>query len=91
MRRKIVLDTALRTRARLGALVAQMHQLADQGVYLLLLANDDLVEFVEQVFLKADLDFHFGQAALDGVFLMHVTIGPQIAVPDCTGFGISLR
>ena len=43
-----------------------MQHFADQRVDLGLLADDDLVEFVEQVFGKAGFDFEFGQA-LGGV------------------------
>ena len=43
-----------------------MQHFADQRVDLRLLANDDLVEFVEQVFGKAGFDLEFGQA-LGGV------------------------
>jgi hypothetical protein len=55
-------DTAIRRR-----LLLQIGDLADQGVDLLLLAHDDAVEFVEQVFGEAGLDLELGQALVCAV------------------------
>ena len=51
-----------RTEAALAGVLTQVREFADQQIHLFLLADDDLVKLVEQVFLEADLDFQFGQA-----------------------------
>ena len=62
MRRQLIPQIALPRRLRLRGLLAQVQHFADQRVDLGLLADDDVVEFVEQVFGKAGFDFECGQA-----------------------------
>jgi len=63
MRRQIIPQAARRTHTAIRwRLLLQVSDLADQGVDLLLLAHDDAVEFVEQVFGEAGLDLELGQA-----------------------------
>lgn len=67
MRRQLIPQIALTRRLRVRRLLAQVQHFADERVDLGLLADNDLVEFVEQVFGKAGFDLEFGQA-LGGVF-----------------------
>jgi hypothetical protein len=53
--------------ARGGHLLAQVGELLQQAVYLLLLSVDGQVQLVEQVFAVAGLDFQRGQALVDVV------------------------
>ena len=63
MRRQVIPQTARgRDPTIHRRLLLQVGNLADQGVDLLLLPDDDAVEFVEQVFGEAGLDFELGQA-----------------------------
>lgn len=62
---------------RRGALLAQLQDLADQAVNLVLLAHDDLVEPVDRVFIEAGLDLQFGQALVGGVGVLHAPIGHE--------------
>ena len=48
-------------------LLAQLAHFAQQEVNVLLLAHDDGVELVQQVFLKTDLDLQIGQALVGDV------------------------
>ena len=66
MRRQLIPQIALPRRLGVDGLLAQVQHFADERVDLGLLADDDLVEFVEQVFGKAGFDLEFGQA-LGGV------------------------
>ncbi len=78
MRWQVVTQVAARGSAGLRRLFAQFADLPQQQIDLLLLADDDLVQFVEQVFLKAGLDFQFSQALFSGAWV-HTTIGTQKA------------
>ena len=61
--------------ASLGHLLTQCRDLASQGVDLVLLAGDDLIELVEQVFAEGSLDLQIDQALL-GVWVgIHARIG----------------
>ena len=62
MRRQLVPHITRPLRLGLGRLLAQVQHFADKRIDLGLLADDDLVEFVDQVFSKAGLDFECGQA-----------------------------
>src|SRR3989338_8258977 len=62
VRRQVVAGAGRGGGAGLGQLPAQLADLAQQEVDLLLLADDDLVEFVQQVFAEAGLDLQVGQA-----------------------------
>ena len=53
--------------AQVGYQLTKPFDLAHKRVDLLLLANDDLVQLVEQVFVEASLDFQLGQAVVSGV------------------------
>lgn len=65
MRRQFVAGAAEGAGAGLGQLLSQVGELTCQRVDLLLLANDDLVQLVEQVFAEAGLDFEIGQPLVD--------------------------
>ena len=66
MRRQLIPQIALPRRLGVDGLLAQVQHFADERIDLGLLADDDLVEFVEQVFGEAGFDLEFGQA-LGGV------------------------
>lgn len=65
--------------ASVGDLLAELRDFTDQRVDLLLLANDDLVQLVEQVFIEAGLDLQVGQAMVDDVGRLHAAIGHVLA------------
>ena len=87
MRRQHIPQAAKGTRLRLGGLLAQAFDLALQAVDLVLLAHDDGVELVEQVFGEAGLDLEIGQPLLSEVFgavfggvgVFHAPIGREVA------------
>ena len=83
MRRQVVAGPAERAATGFGHLLAQPLDFAQQRVDLLLLADDDLIELVEQVFVKAGLDLQLGQAVVDGVVgfgRIHAPIGHELAL-----------
>lgn len=49
----------------------QLAKFAQQGVDLLLLAHNDLIQLVEQIFLETRFDFQIDQALLDLVSVLH--------------------
>ena len=57
-----------------------MRDFAEQRVDLLLSANDDLVQLVEQVFIEVGLDLEVGQAMVDGVGSLDAAIGHGLAL-----------
>jgi hypothetical protein len=64
-------------------LLAQLADLAGQGIELLLLADDDLVQVVDQVLGETGLDLEIGQALVEGgvrglLRMFHGAIGRQI-------------
>ena len=67
MRWQLITGPAEPAAARIKHLLAKPFDLAHQGVDLLLLANDDLIELFQQVFREAGLDFPLGQAAVGRV------------------------
>ena len=82
MWRQVVAGPAENAAARIRHLLAQPLDFAPQRVDLPLLADDDLVELVQQVFVEAGLDFQFGQAVVDGVVgfgRLHALIGHELA------------
>ena len=84
MRRQVVARPAGPAASRIKNLLTKPFDLAHQGVDLLLLANDDLIELLKQVFSEAGLDFQLGQPAVDGVVglgRVHALIGHELA-PD---------
>lgn len=62
MRRKIVAQAALFLRLGVLRLFAQGTYFAEEQIDLLLLAENEPVQFLDQVFGIADLDFKFGNA-----------------------------
>ena len=62
MRRQIISQVARRTHISRRGQLPQVGQLAQQVVYLLLLANDDAVQLVELVFGVGGFYFQLGQA-----------------------------
>ena len=83
MRRQVVAGPAERAAARFGHLLAQPLDFAQQRVDLLLLADNDQVQLVEQVFVEAGLDLQLGQAVVGGVVgfgRIHAPIGHELAL-----------
>jgi len=79
MRRQIISQTARRSDPTLCSRPwSQISDLANQNIDLLLLADDVLVEFVEQVFGEAGLDLEVGQALFHVVGLFHGSIGHHV-------------
>ena len=72
MRRQFVAQAELFRLRCVSDLVAQGADFDGQQVDLLLLAKDGAVEFVDQVFGIADLDFEFGYAGFQNVSLLFV-------------------
>lgn len=62
MRRKIVAQAALFLRLGILCLFAQGTNFPEEQIDLLLLAENQAVQFLDQVFGIADLDFKFGNA-----------------------------
>ena len=83
MRRQVVAGPAERAATGFGHLLAQPLDFTQQCVDLLLLADDDLIELVEQVFVEAGLDLQLGQAVVGGVVgfgRIHAPIGHELAL-----------
>ena len=91
MRRQLIPQAAKSSRLRLGGLLAQAFDLALQAIDLVLLAHDDGVELIEQVFGEAGLDLEFGQSLLSAVFgrvrVFHAPIGREVAAWGIPGDG----
>ena len=91
MRRQLIPQAAERSRLGLGGLLAQAFDLALQTVDLVLLAHDDGVELIEQVFGEAGLDLEIGQPPLGAVFqgvrVFHAPIGREVAAGRMSGDG----
>ena len=99
MRRQLIPQAAKGSRLRLGGLLAQAFDLARQAVDLVLLAHDDGVELVEQVFGEAGLDLEIGQPlfgavlgavlgeVFGGVGVFHGPIGREVAAGGISGDG----
>ena len=82
MRWQVIAGPAESAMTRLGNLLAQPLDLAHERVDLLLLADDDLVELVKQVFVEAGLDFQLGQSVVGGVVgfgRLNALIGHELA------------
>ena len=77
MRRKLVARVAPGARASIGRLLLQVLDLQDEAIDLLLLAVDDEVQFVHQVFGKARLRLQGVEAGGCVVRLFHAGIEPQ--------------
>ena len=71
MRRQIVAQIARCTQTTICAGLAQVRHFADQLVNLLLLAHDDLVELIEQIFREGSLDLKICQALLGLLYGVH--------------------
>ncbi len=81
MRRQVVAGPAEYTAANVGNLLPELGDFANQRIDLLLLADDDLVQLVEQVFIEAGLDLQIGQAMVSGVGgvgRLHAAIGHEL-------------
>ena len=87
MRRQLIPQAAKGSRLRLGGSLAQALDLARKAVDLVLLAHDDGVELIEQVFGEAGLDLEVGQSLFGAVFgvvfkgvrVFHAPIGREVA------------
>jgi hypothetical protein len=81
VRRQVVAQVALCPAVAfalpIGHLLAQPGHLADQLVDLVLLADDDLVELVEQVFGVGGFDLKVCQALVTDVGVLHAPIGHE--------------
>jgi len=62
MRRKIVAQAALFVRLGVLRLFAQGPNFTEEQIDLLLLAENQAIQFLDEVFRVADLDFKFGNA-----------------------------
>lgn len=62
MRRKIVAQVALFLRLGILCLFAQGTNFTEEQIDLLLLAENEPIQFLDEVFGIADLDFKFGDA-----------------------------
>jgi len=71
MRWQVVAQIARRSQTAIGAGLAQAGNLVDQQVDLFLLADDDLVELVKQVFCVAGFDLQLGQTVVGIFFRIH--------------------
>ena len=95
MRRQLISQAAKAARLRLGGLLAQAFDLALQAVDLVLLAHDDGVELIEQVFGEAGLDLEVGQPLFGALFgavfgrvrVFHAPIGREVAAGRISGDG----
>jgi len=91
MRRQLISQAAKAACLWLGGLLAQAFDLAHQAVDLVLLAHDDGVELIEQVFGEAGLDLEVGQSLFGAVFgrvgVFHVRIGREVAAGRISGDG----
>ena len=77
MRRQIVGSAAQRRGIGFEALLAQLQQLMHERVNLLLLPDDDLVEFIKQIFREAGFDFQVGESLVGGVRVVHALLDPK--------------
>jgi len=91
MRRQLIPQAAKGACLRLGGLLAQAFDLALQAVDLVLLAHDDGVELIEQVFGEAGLDLEVGQSLFGALFgrvrVFHAPIGREVAAGRIWGDG----
>jgi hypothetical protein len=71
VRGELIAQTREPARAAIGRLLAQLAHLSNEGVNLLLLLKNGLVELLHQVFGEAGLDFKVHQAFVD-VNVWHV-------------------
>ena len=78
MRRQVVASPAEHAAASFGNPLAERFDVAYEVVNLQLLADDDLVQLVQQVFIEAGLDFQLGQAVVGGVGGVHCRIGYEL-------------
>jgi len=67
VRREFVAQVAGCIQPLPSGLLAQVLDLADQHVDVLLLADNDLVQLVQQIFREAGLDFQVREALVCGV------------------------
>lgn len=84
MRRPFVARWMVANGGGVGPLLAQALHLENQGIDLALLADDHLVQLLDQVFGKAGLDFQLGQAVLVAINRVHGPIRPEPAVQAAT-------
>ena len=96
MRRQFVPCPSECSAASVGDLLAELRDFTDQRVDLLLLANDDLVQLVEQVFIETGLDLQVGQAMVDDVGRLHAVLDtfwlkpPHVIDRRLRGFDVML-
>ena len=82
MRRQFVAQAARRATAAVGAGLSQIRDLARQLIDLLLLAHDDLVELVQQIFAEGRLDLQIGETAGHVLCLFHAAICQESPCAD---------
>lgn len=75
MRRQLVASAAQARHAAVRHLLAQLSDFAQQQVDLPLLVNDDLIQLIELVFVKAGLDLKIDQALFDFMQSIHTLLG----------------
>ena len=62
--------------------LSKVTYLENQNVDLLLLADDDLVQLIQQIFGEAGLDLEIGQALVDVVWVLHAAFCPRSCCTD---------
>ena len=75
MRRQLVTRAAQACHVAFRHLLAQLPDFAQQQVDLPLLVNDDLIQLIELVFVKAGLDLKIDQALFDFMQSVHTLLG----------------
>ncbi len=82
MRRQFVPQIAARAQAAIKRRLPQMRDFADQLVDLLLLANNDLVQVIKQIFLETGLDLQIGQSLRVAICVFHTAFCQVICCTD---------
>lgn len=84
MRRQLVASAAQAGHVAVRHLLAQLPDFAQQQVDLPLLVNDDLIQLIELVFVKAGLDLKIDQTLFDFMQSVHTLLGLNF---HCLGNG----
>lgn len=85
MRWQVVAHATGGTNVFISVWLPERSDFSNQAVYLLLLADYDCVQLLQQVFGKAGLDFQIGQALINiacvlrVVQVFHARIGPEFS------------
>lgn len=80
MRRQVITQAAPSVQCAFWRWLPKLGHLAQQQVNLLLLARNDLVQMLNQVFGVGGLDFKIRQALFCGVWICHTSSIMKIAI-----------